>query len=90
MNTVTKAELSAGMDMLLAVAEAVREAGKIPAGHVYAVLQGRVDLAGFNKLVGILEGAGVVKYLPSHELRWVGPQPMTAAQHNASPKGRFA
>ncbi len=59
--------------MLTAVSEAIREAGRIPSGTLYAVLMGKVNIAGYEKMIGILKGAGLVEER-SHELIWIGPR----------------
>jgi hypothetical protein len=70
--TVTAADLKAGVQVVLAVAEAIREAGEVPSGHLYAALGGRLELSAFLRVVGILKGAGLVAE-SGHVLRWVGP-----------------
>lgn len=71
--TATKQELKAGLSVVLAVAEAIREAGEFPAGTLYAVLTGRVDIQGFDKIVSIITGSGLVEKR-GDLLRWVGPE----------------
>jgi hypothetical protein len=68
----TKEQIKAAFQMVTAVTEAIREAGEIPAGTLYAVLMGRVDLAGFEKIVSIVTGAGLVEKR-GDLLRWIGP-----------------
>jgi len=38
------------------------------------VLIGRVDMAGYSKIVAILKGAGLVEETRANLLRWVGPE----------------
>jgi hypothetical protein len=38
--------------MTLAVAETIREAGKIPSGTLYATLMGKIAYEGYQKLLG--------------------------------------
>jgi hypothetical protein len=73
MNSPTPAETKAAMQMTFAVAETIREAGQVPSGTVYAALIGKVTLEGYQKLIGILKGAGLIQEDASHLLRWVGP-----------------
>lgn len=78
LNTVTgsmttKEQLQAGLRILHAVAETVREAGRVPSGTVYAALCGRVDLQGYQGLIRTLVNADLVK-VENHELVWVGPR----------------
>jgi hypothetical protein len=59
--------------MLHAVAETIRIAGECPSGTVYAALVGRVNLEGYNKILSILKGAGLIAVDASHLVRWTGP-----------------
>jgi hypothetical protein len=71
--TNTKEQMKAGPDVVFAVTEAIREAGSIPAGTLYAVLLGKVDIHGFEKLVSIVTGSGLVEKR-GDLLCWVGPE----------------
>ncbi len=70
----TPEQLKAGAAVVFAVAETVREAGECPSGVIYAALVGRVTLQGYEKILGILKGAGLVEVTPSHLVRWIGPE----------------
>lgn len=70
---VTNAEVQSGMQMMIAVTEAIREAGEIAEGTLYAVLCGKVDLPGFEKMIALIVRTGLVEKTPSHLLRWIGP-----------------
>jgi hypothetical protein len=59
--------------ILAAVAEAVRSAGRVPSGTVYAALIGKVTLEGYQSMLRTLNGAGLVKEV-AHELIWIGPE----------------
>lgn len=71
---VTAEQKKAGLAVVMAVAETVRESGRCPSGVVYAALMGRVTLQGYEKILNILKGAGLIEVTPSHELVWVGPK----------------
>jgi len=71
--SVNKKQAQAAFAVLTAVSEAIRTARQIPAGELYAVLMGRMDLAGFDKLVAILVGSGLVEKR-GDLLRWIGPE----------------
>lgn len=71
-NTVTREQLAAGMQLVRAVAEAVRECGRAPEGTLYAALMGRMDLQAFNSMVAMLVRTGLVRK-EGHELIWSGP-----------------
>ena len=71
--TATANQAVAAMRVVQAVADAVREAGEIPAGTLYAALmQSGCTLERFEWIIGILTEAGVVRREASHLLRWVG------------------
>ena len=72
--TTTTQELQAAMTILHAVAETVREAGEIPSGTMYAALTGRVTLEGYEQILRILTGAGLIAVDARHMIRWVGPE----------------
>ena len=74
MQTMTREQVGPALDAVLAVGEAVREAGEVPAGTLYAALCGRMDLGSFEGLVKVLQGARLVERTPGHLLRWVGPE----------------
>lgn len=65
-------DVSKALEMVFAVSEAIREAGEVPSGTLYAFLMGRVSLEGYNKIIGILKGAGLIKE-SNHLLAWTGP-----------------
>ena len=69
----TKAELLAGLNIIAAVAETIREAGEVPSGTIYAALTGKVTFEGYQGILRNLKGAGLVEE-KNHLLRWVGPK----------------
>ena len=75
----TADELKAGLKLIVAVSEAIREAGSVPSGHLYAMLCSKVDAAGYERIIGMLKGAGVVQE-KNHLLVWCGPQPEAVKQ----------
>ena len=68
----THEQLRAGIDALLALAEAVRALGSVPSGVLYAHVMGTMTLAAYEKAVATLNGAGLVAE-ENHVLRWTGP-----------------
>lgn len=68
---ISKDQFKAGLNVVFAVTEAIREAHEIPAGTLYAVLMGRVDIHGFDKIVSIVTGSGLVEKR-GDLLRWLG------------------
>ena len=61
-----------GIKLIMAVTEAIREAKRIPSGHLYAMLMGKMNIDTYNQLVTIIKRTGLVKE-EYHELIWVGP-----------------
>lgn len=56
-----------------AVADAIRELGRVPNGHLYANLMSRMSLETYTKIIDILKGAGLIEER-ANELIWKGPQ----------------
>jgi len=69
----TKEQLRAAVNTAAAVAEAIRTAGEIPAGHLYAVLCGSLSAGTFDSLIALLGQAKLVERR-GDLLRWVGPE----------------
>jgi hypothetical protein len=79
MQTITKQEMHAGIEVIRAVADSIRELKQVPAGHLYAVLMGSMSLDGFNKIIRILKNAGLVREDESHLLHWIEVTPLAAS-----------
>jgi hypothetical protein len=73
-HTPTATERRAGLKILLAVAETIREAGSVPGGHLYAGLVDRMSLQGFEAMIQILVNGNLVRRDASHLLTWIGPE----------------
>lgn len=68
------AEIKSALSVLQTVAEAIRDAGEIPSGHLYAVLMGMgCSLENYNRILGMLTRSGLVEVTPGHLVRWVAP-----------------
>jgi hypothetical protein len=65
-------QVTAGIRIAAAVAEAIRDLGSVPSGHLYARLMGHMDLDTYNKVIGVLKQAKLVEE-KNHLLTWVGP-----------------
>lgn len=70
----TKAQLDAALAVTIAVSEAIREAGEIPSGTLYAMLIGKVDIHGYHAILRTLKNAGLIQFMPSHLIQWCGPK----------------
>jgi hypothetical protein len=71
MNAPTKAQAEAALQILVALAEAIRDLGTVPAGHLYAQVMGQLDLPSFDAAIGQLIGAGLIER-DGHLLKWKG------------------
>lgn len=56
-----------------AIAEAIRELGEIPSGHLYAQVMSRMTLPTYEAIIDRLIGAELVSR-QNHLLKWIGPQ----------------
>ena len=68
----SEAQLQARVLMARAVADAIRELGSVPSGHLYARLMGVLSLDAYEQIIGALISAGVVRRDGSHLLTWIG------------------
>ena len=70
---VTREQMIAGLRTIRIVADAIRDAGTIPAGIVYAALSHQgISLPGSDSIVAILSREGLVKRTGDC-LVWIGP-----------------
>lgn len=59
---VTQEQIAAAFKKLQAVAEAIRDLGQVPSGHLYARLNAHgMELAEYEKIIGLLVNAKVVE-----------------------------
>lgn len=56
----TKAQIQAATQILLAVADAIREAGTIPSGVLYATMSTQVSKESFDKVIRLLKSTKMV------------------------------
>jgi hypothetical protein len=68
-----KSRLGSAAETAIAVSEAIREAGEIPAGHLYAHLCGELSAGAFDSLIAMLGRAKLVERR-GDVLRWAGPR----------------
>ena len=67
-------DTEAALQILVAIAQSIREAGEIPSGHIYAALMGKINLDQYERLLAILKRKGWVEQDRSYLLRWTGPK----------------
>ena len=68
----TKEQVKGAMAFVMAVADAIKELGTVPNGHLYANLMGHMSLENYQKVIDLLKRSGVVTESASHLLTWVG------------------
>ena len=69
---MTQAQYAATLSITLRLSEAIRTAGEIPAGTLYAACMEYLTLAQFEALLAILINTGMVRR-QTHLLTWIGP-----------------
>lgn len=76
---LAKEEVAAATKILLAVAEAIREAGElgIPSGHLYGALAGQLSGNGYCTMMQLLKREGVIRE-KNHVLYWAGKDMVAA------------
>ena len=57
---ITQAEVSAAISSIKALADAIKDLGEVPAGHLYAGVMGVMSLVNFDKAIGILVRGGII------------------------------
>lgn len=65
-------EIAAALHLVKAVADAIREAGRLPSGHLYAVMMQHVDLRTYERIIDQLVRIGLVERARGNELVWIG------------------
>ncbi len=70
MQTVTN-EAAGAVLVIKAVADAIRDLGSIPSGHLYAQLMGHMSLDQYQQIIGILTRTGLIVE-SGHVLTWKG------------------
>ena len=67
-----KEQARAAVEIVAAVAEAIRELKEVPNGHLYAHLMGRMTFSQYETVIGILKNAKLIEE-SGHVLKWIGP-----------------
>ena len=68
----TKEQAVAYIQIIAALAEAIRGLGSVPSGHLYAYVMGGMTFPQYRRAIEVLKGAGLVKD-EGHLLTWIGP-----------------
>jgi len=67
----TQNDVKAALGILSAVADAIRELGEVPSGHLYAHLMSKLSLEQYEQVIGVLKQASLITE-SNHLLTWVG------------------
>jgi len=70
---MTKEQTKAAVELVYAVAEAIRSLGSVPSGHLYSRLMGHITLDEYNHIIGVLKNTGLVTE-SAFVLTWTGPK----------------
>ncbi len=57
----SQAQVKAGLEVIRAIADAIREVKQVPAGHLYAAVMGTLSLSAFTRIVDMLVRSGLVR-----------------------------
>lgn len=69
--TATKEQIAAGLQIVRAVADTIREVGTAPRGVIYTALMSKgLSLANYEQIEGMLVRAGLVR-VDSEQLVWI-------------------
>ncbi len=60
------------LKMATALAEAIRDLGSVPSGHLYAHVMGHMSLETYEALIDTLIAADLIEQDCSHLLTWKG------------------
>lgn len=71
---ITKDQVTAYIQTVRAIADAIKEMGSVPAGTIYATVMSVMGLPAFERIIGTLTSAKLVKRDPSGMLHWIGPK----------------
>lgn len=75
-------DVTSAIKICAAVAEAIRELGEVPSGHLYARLMEFVDIHQYDAVINTLIRAQLVER-KNHLLRWVGPPSLHETAQNS-------
>ena len=73
MSAATQEQAKAVISAIMAVSEAIRQAGSIASGTIYAACCGSMTLGDYQAILKVLKNAGLVKENGFNLLTWTGP-----------------
>lgn len=66
-------KVTAAFNVVAALAEAIRELGEVPSGHLYARLMSVLSLEDYQTAINLLQGAELIS-VNNHLITWNGPK----------------
>ena len=73
MTQVTKEQIRASVEAVMAIADCIRELGSVPSGELYARICDRVSYDSYMRIIAILRDGKLITD-QGHLLRWIGPK----------------
>lgn len=71
--TTRRAQIKAGLEIIKAIADTIRELKEVPSGELYARIMGQISFENYQAVIGTLKRAWLVK-VENHLLIWVEPK----------------
>lgn len=71
---ITKSDVETALQIVRVVADAIRELGSVPSGHLYARVCGHFSLAQYQSILDTLVRAQLIK-VENHLITWTGGTP---------------
>lgn len=71
MRELSKQEITAALQKIKLIADAVKDAGSIPSGHLYAVVMSAISLSEYEKIIGLLKRSELISET-ANVLTWRG------------------
>lgn len=65
-------QVKAALNVVAALADAIRELKEVPSGVLYSSVMGQLSLESYGKVIDVLKKTGLVTE-ENHLLRWVNP-----------------
>ena len=66
-----KIQARAAIELIKTVADAIKEVGRIPSGHLYAAMMNTLSLEQYNDLIALLKRTNLIEEA-NNELIWRG------------------
>lgn len=73
----------AALLVCMTVAEAIRDLGSVPSGHLYAAVMSKMDIHSYENVIQILVNSNLVRRDAWHMLTWIGPTLTGKVETNA-------